>query len=180
MDTQATEAVISIDLTSLPLKENLAEAKSLFKVPYPQKIKQQTDFIPKQLHETQFFETQIIEEVPVRLEGLYKETIREWWFGQVEKIHFEEGYFEANLKDLKGIEVIAEFNIDSEYQESSDGDKYLFPGANFIFYVAIKHGRGYPETVSRLEFTTPHIWREEDNKRVEELYKALFPNDPSL
>ena len=179
MDTQVREVISSVGTSSYEIKEDDSKSK-LIKSLIPRKMSKRTELFPHQYQGTISPETEGVEEVPIRLEGLYRETIREWWLGKVVNVHHGEGYFEAQLRDLKGIEIIAEFNIGPEYEHLLSGVEHLFPGASFIFYVATKHGRGAPEIVSRLEFTTPHIWQEEDNNRVKELYRELFPNDPPL
>ncbi|MBM4288648.1 MAG: hypothetical protein FJ135_11000 [Deltaproteobacteria bacterium] len=108
------------------------------------------------------------------------ETIREWWRGEVLEVNDEEGYFVALLKDRKGIESIAEFDISSAFDNTSEKNIYLFPGASFAFSVFTRHGYGAPEDRSRIEFNTPHIWCEDDELKSKELYNQLFPNDQPL
>lgn len=140
-----------------------------------------TDLFPEYLDKSCALETESAEEAVVKMENGYRETIREWWVGFVLKVHWKERYFEANLKDItNGIESIAEFDIDTVFEDNANIDPYLFPGAEFAFFVVIRHGRGSPETVSRVEFTSPYIWRKEDNKKVKELFSELFPDDPPL
>ena len=121
------------------------------------------------------------ENLPHKLEYSKNETIREWWIGKVTKVHHNERYFEALLKDVrKGIESIAEFDFDSVFQDTAEIERTLFPGANFAFFVITEHGRGSPLTISRVEFSSPHIWEEDDNEKVKELFSELFPYDDPL
>jgi len=161
----------------LPIVEDF---NSIIRRPYLTKVPQLTDMIPESLNKSCSLETEAVGEVPEKVESLYRETIREWWIGRVLKVYPEERYFKAHLNDLKGNESIAEFNIDTALEDSSDVEYYLFPGAEFAFFVVTRHGRGSPETISRLEFTSPYIWKEEDNKKVKELYRELFPDDTPL
>jgi hypothetical protein len=108
------------------------------------------------------------------------ETIREWWIGKVLEVHREEGYFVASLRDRNGIENIAEFDIESAFENDADVEYYLFSGSSFAFSVFTRHGIGAPETTSKIEFTTPHIWSEGDDLKLKELFSQLFPNDQPL
>jgi hypothetical protein len=60
------------------------------------------------------------------------------------EVHFEKGYFEAQLKDTKGKERIAEFEIDKVFEDRLDLEHHLFPGAKFVFSVGMQHGREKP------------------------------------
>ena len=180
METQTTERIeslISIGTFSLPLSEYFPD---VIRREYTKEKPQITAMIPEYQNESYSLETEAMEEIPEKSEYLYRETIREWWVGHVLKVHKDEGYFVAHLKDIKGKESIAEFNIDSAFEDSADMSQYLLPGAEFAFFVVTRHGRGNPETISRIEFTSPYIWKEEDNEKVKELYKELFPDDLPL
>jgi hypothetical protein len=106
------------------------------------------------------------------------ETIKEWWIGHVLEVFPEERYFSAHLRDLKFVESVAEYDFDSAFKENEpDLDKYLFKGAEFAFFVTVQHGPGSPKTISWIEFSSPYIWKEEDNKKAESLYLSLFGKD---
>jgi len=173
MDIQGQEVTTLTQLTSSDSEEVHGWHESVVRTSN-QKTESSTEPVPDVSVGTHFLPSETAEEIPVRLEGVYRETIREWWYGQVVKIHAEKGYFEANLKDQKGIEIVAEFDIDPEFKD------LVFYGAQFVFYVTTKHGRGSPQTMSQLEFTTPHVWRKHDDEHAEEIYKELFPDDAPL
>ncbi len=105
------------------------------------------------------------------------ETIKEWWIGHVLEVYPEQRYFSAHLRDLNFVESIAEFDYDSVFENDAEVDNYLFKGAEFAFFVMIRHGRGSPETVSRVEFSSPYIWKEEDAEKAELLYYSIFGKD---
>lgn len=129
----------------------------------------------EQLPGSSSMEAKLPEEVCERLKSLYSETIRQWWVGRVLEIHGDEGYFVAALKDLEGLQSIAEFDIGPLFEDDMDVKQYLFEGAEFAFFVFTRHrGRGSPETVSRVEFSSPYVWREEDSKKADKLYSELF------
>ena len=118
---------------------------------------------------------------PKKSEYTENETIREWWIGKVTRVHHKERYFEALLRDVRReIESIAEFDFDSVFHDRSEIERNLFPGANFAFFVVTEHGPGSPLTVSRVEFSSPHIWEEDDNEKLKELFSELFPFDDPL
>lgn len=94
----------------------------------------------------------------------YCKTMREWLVGRVLKVHFEEGYFDVQLKDTRGVERLAKFDIDKVFEDHSDLDQHLFPGAKFVFSVGIQHDSELPTAQSREEFSAPFIWQEENNK----------------
>ncbi len=108
------------------------------------------------------------------------ETLRQWWIGKVLMVNYDKGYFEAILKDLNGVESIAEFDIDRVIEDLSEAKKYIFQGAEFAFTVFTRHGPGSPETISKVEFTTPYIWKDDDNEKVKTLFRELFPEEPPL
>lgn len=109
---------------------------------------------------------------------LETETIKEWWIGHVLEVFPEQRYFTAHIRDLKFVESVAEFDFDSVFpQNEPDLYKYLFNGAEFAFFVLIRHGVGSPETISRVEFSSPYIWKEGDDKKAEALYLSLFEKD---
>lgn len=171
MDIQGGEVTTLTQLT--PSEEVYGWHEPVVRISY-QKRESSTGPVHDLSVGTHFLTSETVEQVPVRLEGVYRETIREWWYGQVVRIHPEKGYFEANLRDQKGIEMVAEFDIDPGYKD------LVFCGAQFVFYVTTKHGRGSPQTISQLEFTTPHIWRKQDAEYAKEIYKELFPDDAPL
>jgi hypothetical protein len=109
--------------------------------------------------------------------SLLNETIREWWVGEVLEVHSKDRYFSARLRDLKKNESIAEFDFDAAFDNDMEMEQCLFPGAEFAFYVVTRHGQGSPETVSSLEFTSPYVWREGDDSKVEKLYSILFSEE---
>jgi hypothetical protein len=176
MGIQSTGVILEARLSTAWEEE---DGKLFLKIPYQKETPQYTDLkygdlIPEQPYKTD--EEGILQEPKSELEGLPRESIRAWFIGQVTRICPDEGYFEATLKDPeKGVEIKTDFNIEEEYKE-----QYLGPGAQFIFYIATKHGRGSPTTKYGLEFITPYIWREEDNKRAKEYYVELFPDGPPL
>ena len=104
-------------------------------------------------------------------------AIDKWWVGKVLEINYQERYFIAHLRDMKFIESIAEFDFDNVFNDKEDVNKYLFEGSEFTFYILIRHGRGGPEPISRIEFSSPYFWKDGDNKRADELYKTLFVNE---
>ncbi len=69
----------------------------------------------------------------------YSETGREWFVGRVLEVHFEKGYFEAQVKDTKGKERTAEFAIDKVFEDCLDLEHHLFPGAKFVFSVGMQY-----------------------------------------
>lgn len=117
--------------------------------------------------------TRIINQ-PKRAESIRKEKILEWWMGTVLNVHNDEGYFEASLEDSNGTQCIAEFDIDTDFEQD------IFPKTRFVFYVFTSHGHGSPETTNRIEFIPPKIWTKEEKKELEEIRTKLFPDSPSL
>ncbi|MBF0345255.1 MAG: hypothetical protein HQL06_13630 [Nitrospirae bacterium] len=110
-----------------------------------------------------------------------RETIKLWCIGTVIKIDENEGYFEASLKDIQNnIEFIAEFDIDSAFDNDDDKKLMLYPKATFIYYISQIHGYGSPEMKFKFEFKPPYIWQEDDDKKAEEKYRELFPDDPEI
>lgn len=105
------------------------------------------------------------------------ETLQEWWVGHILEIYLEEKYFTAYLRDTDFVESIAEFDFDTVFDNDEDRSRYLFEGSEFAFFILTRHGNGSPETVSRVEFSSPYIWQEDDDKKSEELYNQLFPGD---
>lgn len=105
------------------------------------------------------------------------ETIKEWWVGRVLEIFPEQRYFTAHLRDLKFVESIADFDFDSAFNDDIEVNTYLFEGSEFAFFILIRHGQGSPQTISRLEFSSPYLWQENDSKKADKLYRELFPGD---
>lgn len=101
-----------------------------------------------------------------RFASPYCKTIREWLVGRVLEVHFEEGYFDVQLKDTRGVERIEKFDIDKVFEDHLDLEQHLFPGAKFVFSVVIQHGKERPTPQGKEGFSTPCLWREEDNKKV--------------
>ena len=151
--------------------------------PYPSAIPlyQGTGWTTYRLSEGPFLNTGKVD-LPKKVQGVQTETIREWFKGEVLEVHNEEKYFVARLRDLTGprVDSIAEFDIDLTFEDSSDIEQFLFPGAEFAFFVVTKHSLGNPVTQSSIEFTTPHIWRVEDEQKAKELFQELFPDEPPL
>ena len=109
----------------------------------------------------------------------YKKDLK-WFLGKVTEVFWDDGYFVAELKDIDtGNISVAEFDIESAFDEKLDLNLKLFPGASFAFYVFTKHGMGSPQTSTGLEFTPPYIWQEEDNEKARELYDETFPDESS-
>ncbi|KJU81703.1 hypothetical protein MBAV_006105 [Candidatus Magnetobacterium bavaricum] len=110
-----------------------------------------------------------------------RETIKLWCIGKVIRINETDGYFEASLKDIRNnVELIAEFNIDSAFDNDDDKDLMLYTNATFIYYISQIHGYGSPEMKFKFEFEPPYIWQEDDDRRAAEKYKELFPYDPEI
>ena len=110
----------------------------------------------------------------------YTESIQAWFLGKVTEIFLDDKYFVAELKDIDTGDIsVAEFDIESAFDEKADFDLQLFPGACFAFYVFTKHGMGSPQTSTGLEFTSPYIWQEEDNEKAREIYDEIFPDESS-
>ncbi len=101
--------------------------------------------------------------------SFFNETIREWFVGKVLEVYFEEGYFEAQLKDTRGVESRARFDIDMVFEDRLDIEQHLFPGAKFVFSVVTKDKRVKSLTQSSMKFTNPYISR-----------RQLFLVDPIL
>jgi hypothetical protein len=172
MDTQDTGIASYVRSSST----DEISRKTFLKFPYELESLQRTDPILELNERTDLRDMWSFKEPTMAVEGLPRESIRAWFFGRVTNVYPEDGYFEAHLVDpTKGTEMTAEFNIEEEYKERNLG-----PGIQFVFFVATKHTSGNPETISAIEFMPPHIWQEEDNEKVKDLYKSLFPNDPPL
>lgn len=112
--------------------------------------------------------------------GIYKETIREWWYGKIVRIDFVEKFFEADLQDIAGLQMITEFDFNVVFEGLTDDEisRNLYNGSEFIYYVTREHGHGAPSTRSSIEFIEPYIWTMEDEKKVKEKYDVLLHNDP--
>ena len=104
------------------------------------------------------------------------ETINEWWIGKVSAINYDQRYFTASLKNIKGQEFIAEFDFSSTFDDEYEINEFLHLGMEFAFYVLTEHGDGRPRTISKIEFSTPYIWSESDDVNVDAIYNDLFPN----
>jgi hypothetical protein len=112
--------------------------------------------------------------------GVYTETIREWWSGRILDINFEERFFQADLRDIAGLHMTAEFDFDVAFEGLAQNEivSYLYLGSEFIYYVIREHGFGAPSTKSSIEFIEPHIWTVENQRRADEEYEKLFLEDP--
>ena len=111
---------------------------------------------------------------------IYTESIHSWFIGKVTEVFRDDGYFVAKLRDIDtGIISVAEFDIESAFDDENDVNLKLFPGASFAFYVFTKHGMGSPLTSTGLEFNSPHIWQEKDNEKLKEIYDETFPEESS-
>lgn len=107
-----------------------------------------------------------------------RETIDNWWIGNVIQVNSDEGYFTALLKDLKGVESVAEFETEKVFENEDDVHLKLFKGAKFAFFIVNEHRRrGNPISKAGIEFDTPYIWGSKDNDEVKKLYKELFTED---
>ena len=98
----------------------------------------------------------------------------QWWIGKVENVR--DDYFVAKLRDLQGIESIAELDISSI---SEDQKKYVTEGSEFAYYVNRENHRGTIKTVSAVEFNMPYLWTEESERKAKKLMEELFPEQSS-
>jgi hypothetical protein len=105
----------------------------------------------------------------------FTEEIIQWWIGRVEDI--KKGYFIATLRDLQGVESIAEIDMSSvsDYQL-----EYVMVGAEFAYYVSRENRREGRKIVSKIEFSNPHLWTEKDQEKADKLIKEFFPEKISL
>ncbi|OGW05331.1 MAG: hypothetical protein A2889_03205 [Nitrospinae bacterium RIFCSPLOWO2_01_FULL_39_10] len=106
---------------------------------------------------------------------IFTEEIVQWWIGRVEEV--KEDYFFASLRDLRGVESIAEIDISSV---SEDQLEYVLVGAEFAYYVSRENRREGRRIVSKIEFNTPYLWTEKDQEKTEKLIEELFPEETSL
>lgn len=176
METLDTE---NIDPVLLSSDRSRLGRERFIRFPHPAEPDIDTETIPKEpttSYKRWFYSPQKISERSAYL----NESLGNWWEGQVVKVHSEDGYFEANLHDLKGVSIAAEFDIDQVLENPSSIKQYLFPGAKFIFFIYTIHGKGAPIMASRVEFIPPYIWREEDEQEAKKKYSELFPYDPPL
>jgi hypothetical protein len=96
----------------------------------------------------------------------------------VTAVHRDGGFFEAHLVDpVKRIESLAEFDIDRVFDDVADAERLLYVGSELAFTVVTVHGRGSPQTVTRVTFVEPYVWKEDDDEEAEVRLKELFPTE---
>lgn len=148
-----------------------------FPVSFPMTINTRSDTQDIEYDDTSLSPFNLAKNEPkIQITTKHWETIKEWWMGTVTNINYDEKYFTAHLRDLKFVESIAEFDFDSVFENDNIISEYLCEGAEFAFFVYIRHGYGFPETISKIEFSTPYIWKDSDNEKAEKLIKQLFSN----
>ncbi|PQP35637.1 hypothetical protein C6A37_01360 [Desulfobacteraceae bacterium SEEP-SAG9] len=95
-----------------------------------------------------------------------------WWLGRVDCVF--DDYFTAVLEDLKANISIAEFDKD---EISPSELSLLVPNARFTLTVTQADKRSGREYVSKLSFSGPAIWTEQDSERFIEAYEKVFPDE---
>lgn len=108
--------------------------------------------------------------------GTYHGEIKErqvgWWLGRVDCV--SDNYFTTVLEDLKGNISIAEFDKD---EITPSELSLLVPNARFTYTVTLVDKRSGREYVSKLSFSGPAIWTEQDSERFKEAYEKVFPDE---
>ncbi|MBU2490642.1 MAG: hypothetical protein KKA60_14740 [Proteobacteria bacterium] len=109
-----------------------------------------------------------------------RETIREWWKGIVLSINAQENSFVSELIDLRGNRSIVEFDSAFITEDKGPIDNFIDIGDEFAYYVVTRHTKMAPETVSKIEFSSPHIWQASDDKKAEKFIDTYFKGDPDF